>query len=369
VTNFDNQALRNACPFLSADKDTGGALPTGPSRTEYLVSELKTKLAQLGLMLEGRKYNDHPAGFISLPDMMSASHTRDEAVQTIRKTVQVIMGEHHWNRPSRLDVQEKDSVHAKVYAGIDYRDVGPVLVNPTNLAAMFPGFSKPSVEEIAARVAVGKEIYGTMPGIEAAYTGAMIKAMQPCSVLIIGEHRGALTDYVARCTRDDCVIVTIDLPRWMSHLEGVAPLDEINQIYRNNCTDEEIGSIWRTSDAPYANRIIGFAGDSTHDHTLELYVALRGLCDVVIVDGNHSYDTTMRDLKSASRVVSPGGIVFVDDFWKPMRLYEVTRAVMNSHAESANLQDLYHLSWAVGEDAIQSNLAFFLNRKIIGRFL
>jgi predicted O-methyltransferase YrrM len=346
---------------LSADGSGGGSFSSGPSRVEHQVEDLKRLLTESGFMLGGTKTTDSPKGFCSLPEI-KGHPDQGETMEAIRETVRSIVAIRDWNRPTRLDVQAPDTAHSKIYAGVDYRDHGPVLVNPAHLKAMFPYFEKPSQEEIAARVAVGKELYGTMPGVESAYTGALIKAMRPRSILVIGEHRGALTDYVARCAPEDCVVVTIDLPNWMHALRGTAQLDAINQIYIQNCTPEQIGSIWRDANAPHSTRIIGFAGDSTHRHSDPLFTALRGLVDVVIVDGNHGYEPTVEDLTSASTVVSEGGVVFVDDFWKPVRLFEVTEAALHIRRTDRQLRDLYHLSWGVGEDAIQSNLAFFIAR-------
>jgi hypothetical protein len=343
---------------FSADGALSGGRPSTDSKLQAMqtVAMLKDILAESG----ARMFS--PDGFFSLPDLF-ASQTCADVEQAVSRLVKVLHASRAANLPSQLDVTAPDSVHCKnLYMGMDYSSMGPVIVHAGNLANMFPGFVKPSAEEVADRVAIGKATYGTMPGVEAAYSGAIVKAMQPRTIFIIGEHKGVLTDYIARCAPSDCIIFTMDLPKSMSDIEGVKAANAINQSYINYSQDE-IGQVWRTSDEPHTKNIIGFAGDSTHGHSAPLFESLRSLCDLVIVDGNHSFTAVDNDLVTASNLLTPGGVILLDDFWKPARLYEVTEAALHARRYDETLSHLYHLSWGFGDDAVQSNLAFFVGNR------
>lgn len=259
--------------------------------------------------------------------------------------------------PQQLNVTDPSSVHFKIYVGEDYSQKGPVIVHAGNLQQIFSNFVPPSPEEINTRTAVGKENYGTMPGVESAYSGAIVQAMQPRTILVIGEHKGYLTKYLAECAGDDCLIFTVELPQSLAAKHGATPLDNINKSFVNY-SEEQIGEAWRGS--PVADRIIGLAGDSTSRAATSLFGQLKGLIDLVVVDGDHSYSSVLKDLNSANDLLSEKGVILVDDFWKPARLFEVTEAALRVRREIPELSHLYHLSWGVGSDAITSNLAFFI---------
>jgi predicted O-methyltransferase YrrM len=206
-----------------------------------------------------------------------------------------------------------------------------------------------------------------MPGVETAYAGAIVSAVKPRVLLIIGEHRGILTDYLAQQAPDDCLIFTIDLPQSMYSMAGVTQVDRINQSYIRH-SDDRIGEVWRTSSKPHKERIFGFLGDSTHDHSKWLFETLRGRCDLVVVDGNHERQSVVSDLVNAWDVLTPHGVVLLDDFDKPPRLKGVEYAVQEARQLFAEFPYLYKVSWArpaepgkpEDPDNVNSNLALLI---------
>jgi hypothetical protein len=254
--------------------------------------------------------------------------------------------------PQQLDVTDPSGIHSKIFVGADYSKNGPVLVHAGHLKQIFSIFTPPSKEEIDARTSIGKENYGTMPGIDSAYAGAIVKAMQPRTILVIGEHKGHLTKYLAECPSDDCLIITLDLPQSIRDRESVTPLDKINNCFVNY-SENQIGEAWRGT--AVADRIIGLAGDSTSSAAAKVFKLLNGLIDLVVVDGDHSYESVVKDLTTAKDLLSDKGVILVDDFWKPARLFEVTEAALRVRRENPEIS-----SWGVGFDKITSNLAFFV---------
>jgi hypothetical protein len=196
-----------------------------------------------------------------------------------------------------------------------------------------------------------------MPGTEAAYAGAIVKALKPRTVLIIGEHKGILTDYLLDQAPDDCLFFTCDLPQSMHSEEGYRAPDAINQSYVKH-TDQDIGSTWRDKDDNRAERVFGFLGDSGHSNAEWLINALAERCDLVLVDGSHSRPAVQKDLLSAWQVLGDYGVVLIDDFNKLPRLKGVEYAVQETRDYFAELPFLYQVSWGVkGPLEVNSNLA------------
>lgn len=299
---------------------------------------------------------ESPPGFCNL-FVLSANHAAQDTLNSLSENVQQLLASRSAAQPIPLNVCDPTLPHSRIYAGYDYSERGPVIVHPDHLPRIFPEFIRPTQEEIAARTTIGKENFGTMPGIESAYSGAIVKALKPRTVFVIGEHKGHLTKYLAECAPRDTLFFTMDLPASLTTKNGLPELDPINRSYITY-EESQIGEAWRDSDL--ASRIIGLAGDSTSDTSRSLYSSLAGKIDLVVVDGNHEYSYVCSDLISANRLLSANGVIIVDDFWKPARLYEVTEACLFVRRQEPSIKNLYHLSWGVGDDQVASNLAFFI---------
>lgn len=339
-----NQTIANSDIFNRADF---------PSRTQSPTDETVQQLRDL---LEPHRVHS-PQGFYSLSGI-TGSGERDAIQIGIKNALDSHRQGFTPIAPTPLNLSKPP--HSAIYAGVDYYKKGPVVVGPSHLAQIFSGFEKPSDAELAQRIEIGKaaDNYGTMPGTEAAYAGAIVKALKPRTVMIIGEHRGILTKYLAECAHEDCVLITIDLPRGMYEQPGVLHPDGINQSYIRHA-DDQIGSAWW--DADVGQRIFGFVGDSTHSDATWLYQALKGRCDLVLVDGNHCREAVTSDLQAAWSVLSPTGVVLIDDFNKLARLKEVEYAVDETRRYFAAFPHLYQVTWGQpGADSITSNLAILL---------
>ena len=333
----------------------------GQERAERIAAQLTEHHRKEGAIM------DSPIGFIDLSrvvfdDYSNGIFQNRYYHREIRSALHDHLYAREMNAANLLDIFSEQP-YKSIYQGENYYDRGPVLVGPAMLSKIFPGIILPTTEQIEARNILAKEFYGTMPGIEAAYLGAMLTALAPRSVLMIGEHRGILTEHVAQSVPKDCLIYTVDFPKSLWGVGGRAEPDALNKVYVN-FDQKDLGSRWRDSGQEYVKRIVPFAGDTTFaDDREKLIRILYQQCDCVIVDGDHSKKAVLSDLKLAAELVTKGGVIFLDDFDKPMRLHPVEYAAEEFREESG--RKLFHLSWGAGkpEEQIKSNLAFFLPRE------
>ena len=73
----------------------------------------------------------------------------------------------------------------------------------------------------------------------------------------------------------------------------------------------------------------------TSDSFFERYLASKGhgnfeMLDWIYIDGNHSYEQCIKDLKNALNIVKPGGLIIGDDYGWPDAKWQkagVTKAV------------------------------------------
>jgi predicted O-methyltransferase YrrM len=329
-----------------------------PDATGFTAADTPPAITQIRSYLRPFAVTD-PNGFYSLP-AISVNEGAMQLKEDLMQWLDRIRGLREINLPVALDLSQ--TPHQFIYNGIDYHHEGPVIVGPSHISRIFSKFEKPSDEEVQRRVLISKEAenYGTMPGVETAYAGAIVKALQPRIVLIIGEHKGILTEYLAQQAPQDCVFVTMDLPKSMYGISGVRCPNQINASYVRH-SDDQIGEKWRTGSGELGKRILGFLGDSTHQHSAWLFEALRDRCDLVVVDGNHELYAVRSDLLKAWDVLTTGGVVLIDDFYKPPRLHAVASAVDETRRYLAAYPFLYHVSWGQpGPDVVTSNLAFLI---------
>jgi hypothetical protein len=51
--------------------------------------------------------------------------------------------------------------------------------------------------------------------------------------------------------------------------------------------------------------------------SFEVLPILRGPIDFALIDGDHSYQSTLNELCEMERLLAPGGLVMLDDVWEP----------------------------------------------------
>ena len=174
-------------------------------------------------------------------------------------------------------------------------------------------------------------IYGTTPAREATIVLETAKAINPRVVLVIGTHLGIQSADLLKQSSENTIVISLDiLPSWVGksvHL-NTTNLDYINKVSLN---DETVGSKVAELPPEIRSRHFQFFGDSQQvlRQGATLASALKGVCDLIVVDGDHSTQAATQDICSAMNLLSEGGVITVDDYMKPPRLLSVTTAVHN----------------------------------------
>ena len=263
-------------------------------------------------------------------NISNAQQRSDAYQQTTAARVEAIAGilAHHMLNTSLEEVGSvKEVIAEKILPFCGAR--GQVLpADKTVLANHIPGYQEPPAELLAAcqEYAARSENYGTAPGPAAALLTEIARALQPKAAFVFGTGRGRLEQIIAQSSAGT-EVVTIDLP---SELVGVAQgsPDKNNMRYRTKIgidTDAKMGDICR-GDPEIAPRVHQILGDSFTFQPGNL----AGTMGLVVVDGNHSFPTTVMDLANALTLASKGGAVIVmDDFRK--------RSCLNSGVEAAGV--------------------------------
>lgn len=144
--------------------------------------------------------------------------------------------------------------------------------------------------------------------LETVYLALICRVAEPKAVFEIGTYEGRTANIMALHTASDCRIHTLDLPPGGStntHL----PVGESDRPWLEK-EDTTQGRRLGTLPEPADNeRIEALFGDSaTFDYT-----PYRGRMDLVFVDGAHSYEYVMSDVRIALTLLSPRGFIVMHD--------------------------------------------------------
>lgn len=219
-----------------------------------------------------------------------------------------------------LDVQPDGAKFPPFYS--DYCD-GTFNVSWEHMQHIFPGL-QPSSAELNDRLRrrdENNEAYGTMPWMETALSVEIARALRPRTAFVIGTHLGHHIGEMMHAMPEDTAVVTLDL-KPSAQAEATYPLDGTNRSFVKH-TDEEIGAVLQDPSFPHGNRVVQLFGDSAQFD----YEPYRGKMDLVVVDGNHMLPNVLSDLRAASQMVSPNGVILIDDYSKPFRLEGVATAL------------------------------------------
>jgi predicted O-methyltransferase YrrM len=131
----------------------------------------------------------------------------------------------------------------------------------------------------------------------------------------IGTYRGTTAFTIAANMNPGGHVYTLDVP--------AVPYD-LNEKDRRWCKPEIVGEVFRNKEG-HQERITQLWGNSKYFDFGGFY----GKMDMVFVDGEHSHEATVSDLKNAMKMIKPNGIVACHDFsvWYPEVLYAVGEAM------------------------------------------
>jgi predicted O-methyltransferase YrrM len=223
-----------------------------------------------------------------------------------------------------------------------YTDRGPYMIDFAHLAQIVPGFKRPEPELLGEILGMRKKSTADIPRLEHCfseeergrleaaieanspegddpYFGMMdpvetwtmigiIQAMEPKTIFEIGTGKGIVTKYFADATPDNARVYTLDvLP---SDLRSGNTRWKVNR-WNNNYVkhqDKDIGSAYKGT--PAGEKIEQLIGDvGTFDFS-PYYEKM----DIVLVDADHDFEAQTHALREAFKLVSPGGLIAVDDY-------------------------------------------------------
>lgn len=188
-------------------------------------------------------------------------------------------------------------------------------------------------EEAEARVVAPDGVDGNVSGYELLLIGALARRVGKSACFEIGTFDGRTTLNLAANTPSECHIYTLDLPA-----SGMG--DTGLQIAQADAKYiDKPGSGARFRESLYATRITQLLGDSARFD----FGPYEGKCDLVFVDGAHSYDYVKSDTEVALRLLKPdGGVILWHDYaspWWP----GVTRALNELYADRPEFQSMRHI--------------------------
>lgn len=131
---------------------------------------------------------------------------------------------------------------------------------------------------------------------------SIAKAIDAKTVFEIGTYNG-LTALTLAMNLPTATIHTLDLPRGQAPALPLFAHDHLNL----NRFDGRV-----FDGRPEAERIVQHLGDSAEFD----FVSLSRKCDLVYIDGAHSYEYVANDTTRAFEIVSGNGVVVWDDYWR-----------------------------------------------------
>jgi predicted O-methyltransferase YrrM len=143
--------------------------------------------------------------------------------------------------------------------------------------------------------------------LEMLYLALICRVAEPRAVFEIGTFEGRTANVMALHTSPDCRIHTLDLPPDATETRLPVSDGDMPWLKRGHSTH---GRRLGTLPDPADNERIEFLhGDSaTFDYT-----PYQGTIDLVFVDGAHSYDYVMSDVRNALTMLAPRGLILMHD--------------------------------------------------------
>jgi len=150
--------------------------------------------------------------------------------------------------------------------------------------------------------------FGMMDPVETWTMVGIIRAMQPSTIFEIGTGKGIVTKYLADAAPRDATVYTLDvLPTSLRSGATRWGVNLWNQGYVKH-NDADVGSAYRRTDAE--DKIQQLIGDVGRFDLSAYY----GTMDIVLVDADHDFECQTKALREAFNLVSPGGLIAVDDY-------------------------------------------------------
>jgi predicted O-methyltransferase YrrM len=123
----------------------------------------------------------------------------------------------------------------------------------------------------------------------------------------IGTFDGRTTLNLSSSSPKNCKILTLDLP---PDTETRYSIDDGERLFVEKPKPGACYEKYRKTHPQYVDKIVQLLGDSaTFD-----YSPYIGRCSLVFVDGSHTYDYTIHDMRVAMKLLKKDGIVICHDY-------------------------------------------------------
>lgn len=139
-------------------------------------------------------------------------------------------------------------------------------------------------------------LWGFMTIGELAWIEQACSLVMPGKILEVGSWLGLSTQVLGRCGPVTCVDTFEGSPE-LANILSDKPADWLYDTFLANMRDQGV-----------LDNLHILRGDSR-----EILPTLTGPFSFILVDGGHDYDTVLSDLTQSRRLISPGGIIAVDD--------------------------------------------------------
>ena len=171
-------------------------------------------------------------------------------------------------------------------------------------------FREISQETIFSMTNVFNMDFNVTRPIETQVLSALVRHFQPKTIFEIGTYYGFTTLHMAYNSPQDCKIYTLDLPVGydQQQKEKIAKYSYSDQLVVKLSMESSDKRIFRKTEVEH--KIQELYGNSKEFDFSPYY----GKMDLILIDGNHTYDFVKSDTAVAMKMLSPRGIILWHDF-------------------------------------------------------
>ncbi|MEK6982314.1 MAG: class I SAM-dependent methyltransferase [Candidatus Micrarchaeota archaeon] len=223
---------------------------------------------------------------------------------------------------------------------------GPYAIDKPELRRIFP-----RIELIEPKLEIGEHIKGDADPPSIRMLCTLVKYLGAERIVELGTFRGKTTHNIALNLPEEGRVITVDLPIELRPDFPGATFYSTDETYFQH--EANIGAVFRA--APTRDRIQQIFFDCTKSEN-QVREALQGKSvDIFLVDAAHDYDTVRDTMQWIPNLLSPGGVIFFDDYNRAATHIGVMHYLMEDAYKNGTV---YYAYLPQGE---QANMAFFLN--------
>lgn len=243
-------------------------------------------------------------------------------LMTANRRIRVALGMLESANLLLLKLWRRNRAAARLYPGVMFRDY-VFLANGDRWKSGSIFDFMPELLDQPTRVTLehlsGEGLFA--PVNELALMALVTQGLEPSRIFEIGTYRGRTALNFALNSPPECEIFTLDLPADPDAVQAASLFS--NGADARLIERRAVGADYEGR--PEAAKITQILGDSRSFD----FGPYKGTCDLVFVDGGHTYDLVVNDTHWALEMCRPGGIILWHDFANYGDYHDVTRAVLD----------------------------------------